>query len=302
MPSPIALPPHTEHLVEVLPGVRVFVRAYGPPRAPAVLFHHGTPSSNAALPGGWAGLPDDIRLVSFDRPGYGRSDDQPGRTVADAARWCAAIADALGIDRFAVTGTSGGGPHAAATAAVLGERVTRVCVDVGLGPVGHPGFDELHDMVPETAEEVGHARAGYADLRRFVESLHEREDPLGAWMDRLPPSDVEVLSRPDVQVEEAFEAAEVAAGGIEGWLEDDLAFFARPWGIRLRDITAEVLLMYGGADVLVPAHHGSAYLDAIGHGRLVVLPGKGHWLRDSEAAALAWLTGRTEQVPGAARG
>lgn len=298
LPAPTALPPHTEHHVEVLPGVRVFVREYGPPDAPAVLFHHGTPSSNVALPGGWSGLPDDVRLVSFDRPGYGRSGNQPGRTVRDAAGWCTAIADALGIGRFAVTGTSGGGPHAAATAAELGDRVTRVCIDVGLGPVGHPGFDELREMVPETVEEVRRARAGYADLRHFVESLLEQEDPLGAWMDRLPPSDAEVLSRADVQVEEALEAVEVAAGGIEGWLEDDLAFFARPWGIRLGEITADVLLLYGGADVLVPPHHGAAYLDAIGHGRLVVLPGKGHWLRDSEATVLAWLAGRTERVPG----
>lgn len=83
-----------------------------------------------------------MRLISFDRPGYGGSERLPGRRVADVAADVAAIADAMGLDTFAVVGRSGGGPHSLACAALLPDRVTRVAVLVGLAPrdaQGSPG-------------------------------------------------------------------------------------------------------------------------------------------------------------------
>ena|SRR5690242_19764233 len=93
-------------------GRRLTYRDNGDPSAPAVVGHHGTPGSRLD------GHPDEdamlaelgLRLVTYDRPGYGESDPQPGRRVVDAAADVAAIADQLGIERFAVVGTSGGGP------------------------------------------------------------------------------------------------------------------------------------------------------------------------------------------------
>ena len=79
---------------------------------PVVVFH-GTPASRR-LHEAWVTAAQDagLRLLSYDRPGYGGSPPRPGRTMADTAADVAAIADALGVDRFAVWGTSGGGPHA----------------------------------------------------------------------------------------------------------------------------------------------------------------------------------------------
>jgi pimeloyl-ACP methyl ester carboxylesterase len=284
------LPEHTEHYVEVRPGVEVFVRDFGAPDGSPVLFHHGTPSCSAAIPGGWGNLPAGVRMISFDRPGYGRSGNEPGRQVADAARWSERIADQLGLGRFALMGTSGGGPHAAAAAALLSDRVTSVCVSVGLGPVALPGFDVAAGMVDETAEEIHHARNGDRELRRFIKGLLNKEDPLGDWMAKLPTTDAEILGRPEVQAEEKVESQEVEAGGFEGWLEDDLALFHRSWDVDLAAVTADVLLLYGEADVLVPHSHGDAYREAIGHGQLVKVPGTGHWMRDVEPSVLRWLT------------
>src|SRR5215212_10064165 len=88
-----------------------------------VIVSHGTPGSRLAR------HPDPeiyerhgVRAVAYDRPGYGRSDPQPGRSVADATADVAAIADELGFDRFAVVGGSGGAPHALACGALLGDR------------------------------------------------------------------------------------------------------------------------------------------------------------------------------------
>ena len=81
----------------------------------AVFWHHGTPNIGAPPePLFPASERLGIRWVSHDRPGYGGSTPVPDRDIASAARDVAAIADALGIDRFAVMGHSGGGAHALA--------------------------------------------------------------------------------------------------------------------------------------------------------------------------------------------
>jgi pimeloyl-ACP methyl ester carboxylesterase len=72
-----------------------------------------------------------LRLIGYDRPGYGGSTPQPGRTVADCAADVRAICAELGIDRLAMWGVSGGGPHLLAWAALLPDLVTaetkRIC-------------------------------------------------------------------------------------------------------------------------------------------------------------------------------
>ena len=288
------IPDHRQHYIETSPGIRIFVRDFGPVDAPTIIDHHGTPSCSVAFPCGWTSLPKDVRLISFDRPGYGRSDNQPGRRVKDAGQWSESLADHLGVDRFALMGTSGGGPHAAAAAAVLGDRITRLCVSVGLGPVGLPGFDVAAGMPDATVQEINRAREGESSLRAFVNELLTHDNPVEDWLDQLPPWDVEVLSRPDVQAEEKLEAEESAAGGHEGWIEDDLAFFHRGWEVDLSAITADALLLYGAEDVLVPANHGDHYRTAIGHGQVVKVPSAGHWMRDIEPAVVSWLTSDTQ--------
>ncbi|MFF2274557.1 alpha/beta fold hydrolase [Agromyces sp. NPDC058126] len=314
------------------------VREWGDPDGPLVVFHHGTPSSSIAVPGGWAGpATAGVRLCSYDRPGYGGSPSTPGRTVADAAEWSRLIADACGADRFAVLGTSGGGPHAVATAALLPERVTALCVDVGLGPAGFGsggsrwsepgvsesgpvglgaagrgpagpgstgpgstgfasggfrqagfGFDGATGMVAETVAEITAARRGEGALREHLSSLGDGADALEEWFARLPPSDREVLGRPEVQHEEAVEATEWGVHGIDGWVDDDLALFAREWAFDPSRVRAATRLVYGGADVLVPASHGQAWLALLPHAELQVVPDGGHWMRDHEVELLRW--------------
>ncbi|MFF2389551.1 alpha/beta fold hydrolase [Agromyces sp. NPDC058104] len=269
------------------------VREWGDPDGPLVVFHHGTPSSSIAVPGGWAGPSTaGVRLCSYDRPGYGGSPSAPGRTVADAAEWSRRIADACGADRFAVLGTSGGGPHAVATAALLPERVTALCVDVGLGPagVGSGGFvfDGATGMVAETVAEISAARRGEAALREHLRSLGNGAEALDDWFARLPASDREILGRPEVQHEEAVEATEWSVHGIDGWVDDDLALFARDWTFDPSRVLAATRLVYGGADVLVPASHGRAWLELLPHAELQVVSDGGHWMRDHEVELLRW--------------
>src|SRR4051794_3715114 len=102
------------------PGRILHVHEAGDREGLPGVVHHGTPT-DGALFGRWVADAEQrgIRLIGYDRPGYGGSDPRRGRTVGDAAADTAAIADALAIDRFATWGISGGAPHALACAALL---------------------------------------------------------------------------------------------------------------------------------------------------------------------------------------
>ncbi len=134
-------------------------------RSLVVFWHHGTPNIGAPPePLFVAAARLGIRWVSYDRPGYGGSSPLPGRTVASAAGDVASVADALGIDRFAVMGHSGGGPHALACAALLPERVLAVVSLAGLAPFGAEGLDWF----------AGMAASGRASLSAAAEGARRR--------------------------------------------------------------------------------------------------------------------------------
>src|SRR5215475_1715911 len=111
---------------------------WGDPGGLPLFSIHGTPGGRLSR------YPDlslwerlGLRVITIDRPGYGLSDPLPGRAVSHIAADVAAVADHLGIGRFAVHGGSGGGPHALAIAALLGDRVlacAAVCSGAPLEP------------------------------------------------------------------------------------------------------------------------------------------------------------------------
>jgi pimeloyl-ACP methyl ester carboxylesterase len=107
---------------------------------PCLMFFHGAPSSRLRV----AYLENEIvaagvRVISPDRPSYGRSSPQPGRSMAAWSRDVASLADALAIERFAVAGHSSGGPYAVACAALLPHRVWGLVTLGGVTDMGWPG-------------------------------------------------------------------------------------------------------------------------------------------------------------------
>ena len=108
-----------ELTVRTADGRDLEVLASGPADATPVVFHSGTPSGAVPnLPMAQAATANGLRLVTYGRPGYGRSTPLPGRTVADAVADTIAVLDHLGADEFVTMGHSGGGPHALACAAL----------------------------------------------------------------------------------------------------------------------------------------------------------------------------------------
>jgi pimeloyl-ACP methyl ester carboxylesterase len=208
------------------------------------------------------------RLVSFDRPGYGTSDPQPGRDVAAVAVDVEAIADALKLGRFAVLGASGGGPHALACGAVLGDRVRAVGCLASLAPFDASGLDWFAGMAPSGVAEFTAATRGATDVLAHL----TRDDPED--FDDFAPSDRSIFAGPygDWLV---LSSTEAVSTGYTGAVEDDLAF-VEPWGFDLGAVEAPVLLVQGGADRFVPPGHARWLAGRCPRAELRLIPQDGH--------------------------
>lgn len=245
---------------------------------------HGTPGSRLS---GRHPDPEKVRraglrLITYDRPGYGGSTRQHGRTVVDCVADIAAIADELGLGRFAVTGGSGGGPHSLAAAARLPERVTRAECNVGPAPYEAAGLDYFDGMDPENVKEIGWALDGEAtlvpELEREARKALDRldADPVSLLSEfDLSDADRAVLARDEVRQSMQLSFREAMAQGIAGWADDDLAM-VRPWGFDLTEIRVPVQVRYGATDVLVPAAHGAWLAAHIPDASVIVDDTSGH--------------------------
>ena len=110
-----------------------------------------------------------MRAIVYDRPGYGRSDPKPGRSVVDAADDVAALADSLDLDRFVVLGGSGGAPHALACGARLGDRVIRVGALVTPAPPDDPDFDFFEGLGEINVKEFNAALEGKEAIDAYIQ-------------------------------------------------------------------------------------------------------------------------------------
>jgi Predicted hydrolases or acyltransferases (alpha/beta hydrolase superfamily) len=140
-----------------LPDGRLLQTAEGgDPAGVPVFVHHGSPGSGILDPA-WErdAASRGLRLITYARPGYGRSTRSAGRVVADAAHDVAALANELGIDRFLSWGVSGGGPHVLACAALLPARVVAVASLAAAAPFDGEGLDFFAGMGPANIKEFG---------------------------------------------------------------------------------------------------------------------------------------------------
>ena len=250
-----------ERTVTTLDGRELRVCEAGAPNGFAVLVHNGTPMSRLLFrPCVEDAEKRGLRLIGYDRPGYGGSTPQPGRSVADAAEDVATIADALGVDRLATWGISGGGPHALACAALLPERVVAAASLASVAPYPAEGLDWFAGMGEANVAEFGLILEGREALEPFLRQ--ERDGMLAAGPAGLAEAMRTLLSPTDRAVltgeaaDYMFEAFRTGSEErLDGWLDDDLAF-VKPWGFDLEQIDVPVLLWQGAEDRFVPLAHG----------------------------------------------
>jgi pimeloyl-ACP methyl ester carboxylesterase len=240
-------------------GRTLHVHEAGAADGPVILAHQGTPMSGLLFgPHVRDAEERGIRLVAYDRPGYGGSTPAPGRSVADAAEDVRSVADALEVDRLVVWGISGGGPHALACAALLPDRVAAVASLASVAPIDADGLDWLDGMGELNLEEFAATRQGPEALEAYLEPQAREtttaEGLLEALRTLLTDVDAAVLTG-ELAEYLAGNMSEATAQGVAGWRDDDLAF-DRPWGFSVEDIRVPVLLWHGEHDRFVPISHG----------------------------------------------
>jgi pimeloyl-ACP methyl ester carboxylesterase len=237
------------------------VEEAGDPGGKPVLTHHGTPGAGNLYGLNAADARDrGIRLIGYDRPGYGGSTAQPGRSVADCAADVRAIADALGIDRLAIWGISGGGPHALACAALLPDLVVAVGALASIAPYGAPGLDYFTGMGEENVndtklflEDEPAARAKTTADREHLLAL-TAEQMANAFPTLLSAVDAAAFT-PELGRHLAKSMHDGLAPGDQGWWDDGSAHL-QSWGFELEAIRVPVQLWHGRHDRFVPFQHG----------------------------------------------
>jgi len=272
---------YEERTIECPDGRLLETGTIGDRSHPAVFFHHGTPGS-ASLVRMIEELATrgDLFLVTMSRAGYGSSTRQEGRDVAAAVPDTRTVLDALGIDRYAAVGWSGGGPHALACAALDAPRCIAAWSLAGVAPFTSD-FDWTEGMGPENIEEMELAVKGGAEYEAHMEMIGTA---LGqATADNVIELFGGLLSEPDKKVLEPLDARELFAdslreGLVNGWrgfFDDDRAMMSN-WGFEPGAITIPVSVWFGDLDLMVPPTHAAWLLRTISTSRAHHYPGEGH--------------------------
>lgn len=263
-------------------GRRLAAAEYGAASGDPVIYCHGLPGSRLE-----AAFADPVAervgtwLIAADRPGFGMSDYQPGRTILGWADDVAALADHLGVERFSVLGVSGGAPYALACAFALADRVQSAAIVSGVGPPAAVAAASatttsglglrLTASLPWTADP----------LMRVVQLFVRHATPLlfAMLVARSPVSDRRLLHDEKFRGILATSLREAFRNGARG-PATDLRLLAKPWDFAPGKLRVPVHLWHGGQDRVVPMTMGqhlqrdipdcrSTYLDEHGHYSLI---------------------------------
>ncbi len=278
----------------------VAVWEYGDPDGRVAFTFHGVPACGAGFE--WADAPAKargMRVIAPDRPGVGRSSPIEGWRVADYPEMVDALADAMGIDRYAAWGYSGGGPYAAAVAAQAPTRVSAVAICAGMGEICDD-WAKLDDFEQTDVQflrmSCRHPSQARALLRVAVlGALISPATGMKSFAKQLSPTDRAVLSSLGTPKDAMRLFTEALKSGSRGVVAD-YAALARPWDVDFSATTVPVSVWQGTDDPMVPAHHATGYVDRIPTATLTLWPGEGHLAAVTHAAEiLDWLASHVDR-------
>lgn len=246
-----------------------------------IFVHHGTPGCRLLYPGTVEdAAARGIRLLSHDRPGYGRSMRHRRRRVVDVAGDVRAICDELGIERFGSWGFSGGGPHALACGARLEDRCVAVASLAAIGPYGADGLDFFAGMGEENVAGFKQTLDGEDAIRPETEEQRAQmmsgdpEDIINSIRTLLAPVDEAVFrgAAADYLVKWMLGGM---GDGADGWIDDDLVLMS-PWGFDVREIAVPVSIWHGRHDRFVGINHAEWFVGRIPNAESRLSESDGH--------------------------
>lgn len=275
------LDPRTEGVVRLRDGRRLGYAEFGPRHGRPVLWFHGTPGARRQIAPEARRLAVEraVRIVSVERPGVGASTPHAYDAVVDFAADIEQLCEALGIERFAVAGLSGGGPYALACAHEMPGRVSVVAILGGVAPAVGPeaAAGGVSFLVRHFSPLLGLAWSPLGGaLRGLVRVLEPYADEAVDLFARfMPPGDKQILGEPLTKrmfTEDLILGSRRHMTAV--WL--DARLFGRPWGFSLADVGAPVFLRYGDGDIIVPLAHGQHLARWLPRAALEVYAGEGH--------------------------
>lgn len=253
-------------------------KEYGPAAGRPVLAFQGTPGSRYSRH-----AHEDVydrlgvRLLVFDRPGYGASTRLRGRAIAVVADDAAELLDHLGLDAVHTAGGSGGGPHVLAFAASHPERVHAATVVVGGTPLEE---EDLEGLIQINRDAWHAAHQSWQALHDLLAPLCEEvlKDPLAGFkglMEAAPPSDKAVMEDPDWQRVLVESVTEAFRPGAEGWVDEGMAL-TLDWDFDVADVRCSVTWWHGDDDANAPIAPVHRLLERMRGVDLRVWTGAGH--------------------------
>jgi pimeloyl-ACP methyl ester carboxylesterase len=269
--------PDAARRIQLRDGRSLAFAEWGDPAGQPLFLFHGAYGSRLERP-----LDEEltafggVRLLTVDRPGHGASDLHPRRQISDWADDVGELADALGLDRFAVLGWSQGGAYALACAYKLAERVTRVLVAGSVAPLDRapaPRAWRLSARLFRTAPWLMAARLRVLRrrLERDPDAFVERAHRGAASCDR------EIAALPDVRGMWASSFREGFRPGVQGIARSGLLNL-RPWDFDPARIEVEVHVWHGDADRNTPVSFARWLEHTLPRARVRIFPGEGHYV------------------------
>jgi len=268
-----------DQTIRLASGRTVGYADHGHPDGTAVIWCHGGPGSRLepayVVP---AAVDAGLRIVGLDRPGYGLSDPQPGRTIGGWVPEALAVADHLGIDRFVTVGISTGGAYALAVAALAPERVLGVVPCCSMTDMRHqparatvsrPHAHAVWDA-PDRDSAIAAAVASHGiDGSKIMESADEGPP--------LAPSDLAMLVDHPFGRHWMAAAPTTFAHGLEGYADDRIADGPGWTTFDVADITCPVTVLHGAADIIADPIHARHTAAIVPHAQLRIVDDLGHF-------------------------
>ncbi|MFZ9935912.1 MAG: alpha/beta fold hydrolase [Luteolibacter sp.] len=274
-------PPQEPRFWKSPAGPRLAWNEFGDPAGRPVLYCHGWPSSRmqAALVHHLA-RERGLRVIAPDRPGMGRSERVPGRTLESWPETIAAFMDSLGVATFAQLGVSGGGPYVLACAALLPERVTTsavLCGAVALADGQRRGLHPVYQILIPLRHLPHACFTMPLKLAARIATAAPDEPPVSWILKTLPQADRKLLlANPEAQHVLAMSFAEGVRQGGRGVMED-AGIYLQHWNLPLENITRPIRYWHGGMDRNISADMARQFVSSIPHARLDVDPDEGHF-------------------------
>jgi pimeloyl-ACP methyl ester carboxylesterase len=284
VPRPSATP-KLDRVVTLRDGRRMAYAEWGRPDGRPVVLFHGMPGSRLLCPDEDETERAGVRLITIDRPGYGNSSPNPGRTllswVSDYVEWAALV----GLPPCPIVGWSSGGPYALAVAAHRPDCVTSVGLAASPAPLDEVPSEwdglpaEVRSLTKLLRRDAPAALEGInARCQWFAtdwETIFEPASTSSSTGVNVADPDDALLADRDILEPSLAEMREAARQGTAGYVEDWIAE-SLPWCFSPAEVTHDVRIWWGDGDQLVRGACAEYFARAIKQSTLTVLAGEGH--------------------------